>query len=139
MRFTAYTPQRSVLIARTNQSAACVSFALCCSSLTTISRAPPPHLALPPRNASPPPHASPPPPLCCCAIPAAHGICLSRHRDLFPWRVMVMVVVQDKYGYERDLMAYLADLVVACDRRVSLSSVHFFALRSTTRSFSNSK
>ncbi|CAM9837668.1 unnamed protein product, partial [Laminaria digitata] len=25
---------------------------------------------------------------------------------------------KDKYGYERELMAYLADLVVACDRRV---------------------
>ena len=39
--------------------------------------------------------------------------------------VLVVLVVQDKYGYERDLMLYLADLVVACDRRVS---ANFFLL-----------
>lgn len=27
--------------------------------------------------------------------------------------------LQDKYGYEQDLMTYLMDLVVTCDRRVS--------------------
>lgn len=37
--------------------------------------------------------------------------------------VVMMLVVQDKYGYERELMVYLADLVVACDRRVSLTFV----------------
>lgn len=30
--------------------------------------------------------------------------------------------LQDKYGYEQDLMTFLMDLVITCDRRVSVEA-----------------
>lgn len=38
---------------------------------------------------------------------------------MYPYLILC-VLPQDKYGYEQDLMTYLMDLVVTCDRRVSL-------------------
>lgn len=40
--------------------------------------------------------------------------------------VWCMTVSQDKYGYERELMSYLEELIVACDRRVREGFFFFF-------------